>query len=50
MKMESLIHTIQAESCPMAWLQAVEYLIGLPSREAHNLVLGRRGTSRNDPA
>lgn len=38
--MEPLIHSIQAESCPAAWLAATEYLLGQPSREAYDLVLG----------
>jgi thymidylate synthase len=40
MKMQSLIHPIQAESCPTTWLEAVEYLLGLPNREAYNLIIG----------
>jgi len=38
--MAPLIHTIQAESCPAAWLSATEYLLDQPSREAYDLVLG----------
>lgn len=38
--MEPLIHSIQAESCPAAWLAATEYLLDQPSREAYDLVLG----------
>jgi hypothetical protein len=38
--MEPLIHSIQAESCPAAWLAATEYLLNQPSREAYDLVLG----------
>jgi hypothetical protein len=37
--MEPLIHSIQAESCPAAWLAATEYLLEQPSREAYNLIL-----------
>src|ERR1043165_3914469 len=38
--MKSLVHTIQAESCPTTWLEAIKYLLSLPNREAYNLVLG----------
>lgn len=38
--MEPLIHSIQAKSCPAAWLAATEYLLDQPSREAYDLVLG----------
>src|SRR5437899_2190983 len=38
--MEPLIHPIQAQSCPIAWLEAVEYLLDQPRREAYDLVLG----------
>jgi hypothetical protein len=39
MKMEPLIHPFQAESCPRAWLQGVEYLLSVPKRQAYNVVL-----------
>ena len=38
--MEALIHTVNAESCSKAWLQAVEYLLERPNRETYNLILG----------
>lgn len=38
--MQRLVRDIQAESCPMAWLEAVEYLLSQPNREAYNLILG----------
>ena len=38
--MQPLVHNIQAETCPVVWLEAVEYLLRLPNREAYNLILG----------
>lgn len=38
--MEPLIYPIQAQTCPVAWLRAVEYLLNQPKREAYGLVLG----------
>jgi len=38
--MDALIHTVNAESCPKAWLEGVEYLLERPNREAYNLILG----------
>ena len=37
--MKSLIHTIQAVSCPRAWLEAVEHLLSVDKYERYNLTL-----------
>jgi hypothetical protein len=47
--MSTLIHVIEAESCPEAWLLSVEYLLGQPQREAYDLVLGIRSPHQMSP-
>jgi hypothetical protein len=48
--MEPLIYPIHAESCPAGWLEAVEYLLEQPNREAYNLVLGIASPREMAPA
>jgi hypothetical protein len=38
--MGELIHTFEADTCPQAWLDAVEYLNEQKDRSAYNVVLG----------
>ena len=48
--MEAFIHTVIAKSCPIAWLEGVEYLLERPHREAYNLILGVQSPREMAPA
>lgn len=44
--MEKIIETFQEESCSLAWLTAVEYLLSLEKRERYNLSLAIESPER----
>jgi hypothetical protein len=47
--MNTLIHVIEADSCPQAWLLGVEHLLAQPQREAYDLLLGIRSPYQMSP-
>lgn len=47
--MEPLIHTVQARSCPRAWIEGVEHLLSLKKHERYNLSLAIEAPLRMEP-
>lgn len=48
--MKKLINTFEAQSCPLVWLQATQFLRAQPEHRAYNLVLGVEAPDQLSPS